>query len=207
MPDYFYGKIYKIHSPSHPDEGVYIGSTCQPLSMRMGGHRRDYKKFKNGKISYVTSFKFLEYDDAIIELVCKYPCNSKQELNRQEGEHIKKSSCCSNKNIAGRSRKEYYDDNREQILEYKKEHYLKNRDVILESKKLYYIDNKNQILEKQKLYYNDNKDRIAEYYQKNKIKLKEKVECECGCIVSRYSLSRHKKTKKHQALLLSKNSL
>ena len=43
MPDYEYGKIYEIVSPS---TGLrYVGSTVQTLSLRMAGHRRGYKRW------------------------------------------------------------------------------------------------------------------------------------------------------------------
>ena len=44
MPDYSKGKIYTIRSLTDPN--IYVGSTIQPLSMRMSGHRSNYKKNK-----------------------------------------------------------------------------------------------------------------------------------------------------------------
>ena len=46
-------------------------------------------------------------------------------------------------------------------------------------------------------YYEKNKEKKKEYYQKNKEKLKEKITCECGSIVSKSVLARHKKSQKH----------
>ena len=59
--------------------------------------------------------------------------------------------------------------------------------------KQYYIENKDKFSE----YKTENKDKISEYY-------KQKVTCECGCTVSRYSLTRHKKSKKHMKLMENK---
>ena len=59
-----------------------------------------------------------------------------------------------------------------------------------ESNKKWYDNNKEKIAEKIKDYYEENKEKIAE-------KHKEKVTCECGCIVRYYGLARHTKTKKH----------
>ena len=46
-------------------------------------------------------------------------------------------------------------------------------------------------------------------YEENRLKnedrknyRKEKIECECGCMISRSDISTHKKTKKHIALML-----
>jgi len=50
-------------------------------------------------------------------------------------------------------------------------------------------------------YYQENKEKLCEqrkqYREENREKLKEKITCECGCILRRDSLSRHKRTKKH----------
>ena len=60
-----------------------------------------------------------------------------------------------------------------------------------------------------KKYREQNKEKIAEkqkeYKKQNKEKLAEKVTCECGCIVSRINLQRHKKSKKHLDKIKGKN--
>ena len=52
-----------------------------------------------------------------------------------------------------------------------------------------------------KEYKKDNAEKIKEkgkeYYKDNAEKLKKKITCDCGCILARYHLTRHKKTKKH----------
>ena len=72
-----------------------------------------------------------------------------------------------------------------------KQYCIDNKDTIKDYKKQYRIDNQNKIKEKKKQYYNDNKDKINE-------KKKVKVECECGSVVRKGDLTRHKKSKKHQ---------
>ena len=39
MPDYSKGKIYTIRN-SDDDTKIYVGSTIQPLSVRLGGHKK-----------------------------------------------------------------------------------------------------------------------------------------------------------------------
>jgi hypothetical protein len=79
MPDFSKGKIYCIRS--HQTDKVYVGSTVQKhLCMRMAGHKRDFKYYKNGKHSYVTSFDILQYDDAYIELIEDFPCENRNQL-------------------------------------------------------------------------------------------------------------------------------
>jgi len=39
------------------------------------------------------------------------------------------------------------------------------------------------------------------YYADNKERLSEKITCECGCIVRRDSMTKHKRTQKHSDLM------
>jgi len=78
---------------------------------------------------------------------------------------------CVNKNVAGRNQQE--------------SHKL--------SQKKYYEKHKDEINEKQKFYRDKNK-------IKNNERLKEKITCSCGSVVSYVNLQRHKKTKKHLEL-------
>ena len=113
MQRYNNGKIYAIRS--HQTDRVYIGSTCMPLAKRLYGHRRDKKKFENGKCTYVTSFEMLEFPDAYIELLEEHPCQNKMQLCRREGEIMRATENTVNRNVAGRTQAEYYRDNVEKI--------------------------------------------------------------------------------------------
>jgi hypothetical protein len=180
MPNYANSKIYKIWSIS-TDE-IYIGSTTQTLSKRIGGHRTKYKSYQNGKYRYITSFKILEYGDAKIELIEKFECKCKDELTAREGYYIRKMECV-NKVIPGRTQKQYYLDNKEQLKQYYKQYH-----------KQYRLDNKEQLKQYHKQY-------DKQYYQTNKEKFKEKLLCECGCSIRKCNLPRHKRTAKHRRLL------
>jgi hypothetical protein len=117
-----YGKIYAIKS--NQTELIYIGSTIQELNERFDRHKSTYKVYINGKYNFVSSFDILQYDDAYIELIEDYTCNNKTELKRREGIIIQEKlqqNVCVNMRIAGRTEKQYYHDNREQIKEYKKQ--------------------------------------------------------------------------------------
>lgn len=123
MKDYSKGKIYCIRS--YQTDMVYIGSTIQSLSMRMVGHRSDYKRYLNGKFNYVSSFEILQYGDAYIELIKLYPCSCHSELAREEGQFIRSVDCV-NKMIAGRTQKEYDEENKRK--EYHKEYREDNKE-------------------------------------------------------------------------------
>jgi hypothetical protein len=60
------------------------------------------------------------FDDVYIELIEDYPCNSKAELLKREGEIIRQTPNCVNRCVAGRTKKEWDSDNREHVQEYSK---------------------------------------------------------------------------------------
>jgi len=198
MPDYSQGKIYQIVNDEMP--GVcYIGSTTMSLNTRFGNHRCHAKN--RGCIS---SKQLFEYGNPYIEILEEYPCQTRKELEQRERYYIENTHCI-NKFIPTRSKKEYHQDNREQISLKKKEYHQDNREQINAKKKDYYEKNKEQRNAKMKEYREKNKEqrnaKMKEYNEKNKeqinAKRREKIECECGCIVSRNSLSRHKKSNRH----------
>ena len=107
MPIYENGKIYKIVDVGY--NTCYIGSTVESLARRMAKHRNHYKNYQEGKKHRISCFEvFDEYgvENCKIELMEKYPCNSKEELYSREGHHIQITECI-NKRIAGRSKKQY----------------------------------------------------------------------------------------------------
>ena len=65
----------------------------------------------------------------MIELIKNYPCSCLDELRREEGKHIRAMDCV-NRYVAGRTQKEWYEDNKEQIKEYHKEYYKDNKEKI-----------------------------------------------------------------------------
>ena len=138
--DYANGQVYSIRS--HLTDQIYIGSTAQPL------HKRFYQHKKN-KAS--TSREIIKYGDAYIELIENYPCNSKKELNRREGQHIRNTENCVNKNIAGQTPHEscaqYYAAHKAEILENRKQYYAAHKAEILEEKKEHYAAHRSEILE------------------------------------------------------------
>ena len=72
-----------------------------------------------------------------------------------------------------------------------------------EYKRLYYQSDKAK--QKLKEYRDANKEKINEkkkqYREANKEKINEKYTCECGCIVNKSTITRHRKTKKHLLMM------
>ena len=171
------GKIYKITDIGY--NKCYIGSTTEELSMRMARHRSKFKVFLKSGEGYISSCDlFNEYgvENCKIELIQYYKCDTLQELRKREGEHIKNTECV-NKLVAGRTQKEYNEDNKVKLQEKAKEYHEANKDKINEHKREYYKINKDKIHEHKKEYREQNRDKInekaKEYREQNKDKIKD----------------------------------
>jgi hypothetical protein len=130
------GKIYKIVDENQ--EKCYYGSTCNNLKTRLSHHKANYKRrclhSKGYKNSVYDIFNEYGPDNCRIELVKLFPCASINELINEEGYYIKHFPCC-NKNISGRTRRQYYIDNKVKILEYQN-NYNKNKKSIRDLNKI-----------------------------------------------------------------------
>ena len=188
---YMNTKIYKIVDNAYTE--CYIGSTIQGLSTRMALHRRDYKQYKVGNASYVSSYALFEkygVDNCKIELLEDYPCESKDQLNKREGHHIKLEECI-NKYVAGRTLKEWREDHKEYKQEHDKQYRETNKEKKQTTDKAYYEANKEKRHATAKAYYEANKETQNE---KTKQYSSEKVVCPvCQHTLSRGSMRRHKR--------------
>ena len=175
------GMIYTIRNIKD-DTMIYVGSTINNLSKRFNNHK---KACKAGQACRLYShIENNDWDDWYIELYENCPCNNKKELDRREGEVIREIGTI-NKNIAGRTKKEYnqefrdvrikwWNDNIIRMNELKKQNYIKNREEIAKKRKQYYQENREEITKKQN----------------------EKVCCNiCGAFSSKNHLPRHQKSK------------
>lgn len=166
MPDYQKGKIYQIICPS----GLkYIGSTTTSLVKRFSSHKQKYRCWKEGNYNKTTSFILFEKDgleNSKIELIEYYPCDSKKELEKKEGEYIMKVECV-NKILAGR---EWTSEYHEKLKKYWNDYHKNHREHDIERYKKYQEKNKEKIKEMRSKYYNQHKDQINE---KRKLKRKQ----------------------------------
>jgi hypothetical protein len=172
---YANSKLYSIRS--HQTNKLYIGCTTQTLAQRLAKHKTGYRLWlaDNSK-GYLTSYEILQYDDAYIELIEEYPCENKNQLRRREGELIRAHDCV-NKNIAGRTKAEYRQDNAEYYKQQGKQYYQDNIETIKQRKKQYYQDNAESIKQREKQYYQDNIETIKQhqkqYRQNNAERIKQ----------------------------------
>ena len=178
MPHYENACIYKIkHNEDYDDENIYIGSTCN-LIRRRCQHKSNCNKENNLKYNYPIYQYIREnggWDAFILIKIHDYNCNSKNELEIEERRTIDLLKPKLNKYIPTRSLKEYYEDNRE---------------IIIEKVRKWNQANKEVRTEKLKKWREANKEIIAE-------KMKEKCKCDiCGAEVTKNHLKRHKTSKK-----------
>jgi hypothetical protein len=177
MPDFTKGLIYTIRT----GDNVYVGSTTN-FRRRKWEHKshlynENCKKY-NQKIYQKIRENNYEWD---MKPYKEYPCGNKTQLEIEE-EKVRcelnntiNTNCCG----TGLSKSEY------QAL-----YRIINQEKISNNSKYYREVNKDKLAEQQKQNYEKNKDKIS----KNN---KQKVTCECGDILCRSSLLKHKKTKKH----------
>ena len=173
------GIIYKIESKTGEGK-CYVGSTVKTLTQRLRKHKNQYNYWKEQQKNYVRSFDIFDLygvNNCHIVLLENFECETKNELRVKEGYYIKSLDTV-NKYVAGRTDKEYKEDNRENIL-------LR--------KKLYDQNHKQE----RKEYYNKNKEKrknqIKEWISKNK----EIQACDCGGHYQAYEHKKHMKTIKH----------
>lgn len=200
MVNYKLGKIYKIVSPSHPEVPPYFGSTCDTLSRRMSGHRKNFNANKS-----TSSKSLMCFDDAVILLVEEFPCDNIEQLRAREGQIMLEAIERSNIRIAGRTSDEYkaYENkrNKERHRLYNVEH----KEDILLKKKQYYQEHKDELKISHAKYNFEHKERLKEYkahwYQEHKeesaLTSSIKITCECGSVYAQGHKSRHLKTVKH----------
>ena len=189
MPiNYQEGKIYKIYNIINDD--IYVGSTTRKLSERMAEHRRRTNS-RYIQLPIYKSFSEHGVDNFFIELIEKCPCNDKEELHKKEGEYIRSLKPSLNKAIAGRTTKEYREDNREHMKEYTKLWRENNKEYMAQKVKEWLENNKEHV-----------KEQLKQYRENNKEYIREKITCECGCTVARSCIARHKRSVKHQTLMI-----
>lgn len=172
-------KIYRVVNDDMPGL-VYIGSTVNALSKRISQHRASTNRARSNV--------FQQCGKMEIYLIENFPCNTRDELIARERYHIENTDCI-NKQIPGRTKKEYNkiynEEHKEQISEYHK---------------IYREDNKEYINEVSKIYREKNKEIIAQ-------KQKEMCECECGRSYTRHHKARHEKSKHHLNYIHIKETL
>ena len=208
---YTNGRIYKVLNTI--DDDIYVGSTCQSLSKRMALHRSDAKKNKQNTPFFM---KMREHgvEHFYIELIEEFKCDTIEQLRQREGHYIREMGTL-NKAIAGRSKKEYREENAEYLKEKKKEYIHDNIEKVREWTKAYQAKNYDRLQEYRKERYEQKRESLLNdfkmYRTKNRETINEKrrikITCECGCQISIYHINKHRLSLKHIAIMKTKEMI
>lgn len=165
---------------------VYYGSTTQALKTRLYDHKKPSNNTSSRQL--FENEKENNFKNIVVQVLHRGDFETMKDLHIQEKLYIKNHSCsirniynCINQVIPTRSRREYYLDNKP-VIYARNERWRKN--------------NK----EKTRLY-------ARNLYHKNKEKILQKIECECGSKFCKSQTNRHLRSIKHQKYLKDKELL
>ena len=227
--DYSNTIIYKICCKDVSINDIYVGHTTNFTQRKQGHKMCCCNENSNNYNLYV--YKFIRenggWDNWSMIQIEECNCNNKREAEMRERywiETLKSVLNCNNpftsKEEKEKQKQDWYEENKEQILQKAKGHYEENKEEKLEYQKQYANENSEHIAEKQKEYREQNKEKLAEqkkvyrethkeeikqmisnWCEANKEKLKEKrgelINCECGNQYTFGNKNRHLQSKIH----------
>ena len=181
--------IYKLYCKSVNVNDIYIGST-----INMYNRLRTHKSKCNNNSYNTYLYKFIRdnggWNNWNYFILENYNCENYNQLIKRERYWIEKLNSKLNSvkypYLTEYEKNNYSNINKEKMKEYQKEY-----------RKEYYEKNKQKIKE----YNKKNKERFNQNYKQNNYK----IICECGIKITKYYLSRHKKTKTHLILIQNIN--
>jgi hypothetical protein len=224
--DYSKVFIYKLCCNDISIKDIYVGHTTN-FEQRKNSHKRNCEILeKNTRV-----YKFIRenggWSNWSMVLIENYDCVNKYEAVMRERywiENLQANLNCNNpiatKEEKEKQKKDWYEENKEDILQKAKENYEENKEHKLEYQKQYTEQNKEKIKEYQQEYQEQNKEKLAEqkkeyreahkeelakkmkeWRESNKEKIKEEkskiIECECGSQYIFGNKHRHLQTKIH----------
>ena len=134
MVDYKNACIYKICCKDPNIKDVYIGSTCN-LIRRRAAHKKSCNNEKCKDYNYPV-YRYIRdnggWDNWIVLKIKDTPCDNKDELRLNEREEFEKIGAALNSRYPQRSKKEHYEDNKEEISIKHKKYRENNREKIKE---------------------------------------------------------------------------
>jgi hypothetical protein len=173
--------VYVIWARDEDGEEVrYYGHT-HDMEEREVTHRNSYNGWvhagrpdKASDAGHACSSVFvMDMGDWNMDVLHELDCD-KEEASRVEGNYIRYNKCV-NRCVAGRTKAQWFQDNRDSVLQQMKQYHQENRDARLEYGKKYYQATK----------------------EKQSARKAEKVPCPCGTLVGRGDIAKHLKSQKH----------
>jgi len=182
--------FYKIVCLDNSVELCYVGSTAD-FNKRRNTHKSDC--YNQDKANYNSKIYKTIRENGGWGNFKMVQLGTREQLSKREAEQIEeeyrvelKANMNTHRCFITEEQKQNYNE------EYGKKYYEDNKDKILEQHKIYKETNKYK--EQQLNYRLENKDLINE-------KQREKVKCNCGCMISKTNLLRHQKNPKHIKLM------
>ena len=206
--DYSKNVIYKIQH-NDDDSLLYVGHTTNFIK-RKYKHKSECKLSQNPLYNMVRDNGGWECFTMIV--IQNFACENSMEACIEEDRVMRELKASMNTLRAyvspeerQKKMREYNENNKKHITEKRKQNYQANKKDISDNGKAYREANKESIMEYMKEYRQANRETILEtvkkYQQANKELISEKrkqpVECECGCVIKKGDLAKHKRTKKH----------
>ena len=169
--------FYKICCKDIDVTDIYVGATTDFIR-RKSQHKTRCCNEK-AKDHYTYKYQTIRdnggWDNWSMVLIETKKCEDALQVRKLERNFIEQLKASLNKQIPGRTKEEFAQDNKEKIAEYHKTYYEGNKDIINERKKKYYEANKEKCLEQMRQYNEANKAKFSayykNYYQNKKVKL------------------------------------
>lgn len=158
---------------------------------------RDLKSWQQGKRAGISSFIVIERGDFDIVLLEDVKCENKEQLHKKEREYIEKLDCV-NKIVPTRTKSEYYQANREVLLERNKAYYQAHSAELNEKMRAYHKAHSVELSRKKKQYYQVHREELLS-------KLMRSQECGCGSSYTHCHKARHERSQKHQEWIKNSN--
>ena len=191
--DYSRTQFYKIVCKDLTIIEIYVGHSTN-WTKRKNKHKYSCNNENSKEYNYPV-YQFIRnnggWDNWDMILIEDYSCENKLQATQRERYWIETLNATLNCNIPSRTYQEYYETNKDKILQQTKQYIQENKDQILQQRKQYREENVELISQRKSIYYEKNKERIIQ-------KRNEKITCECGSSVIRANLGRHQQSKKHQ---------
>jgi hypothetical protein len=178
--DYSKTVMYKIVCKDDDCDLIYVGSTTD-FTRRKQQHKTRCKN-SNDKHHHLKVYKTIrdngDWENFKMIQIEKYPCQDSHDARKREDELMLELKANMNGRRALWDKKQYVEDNREQIKKYQKLYRKDNKDKIKIQRTQYREDNKETIKVKKKQYCEDNKETIKvknqQYREDNKETIKVK---------------------------------
>jgi len=168
------------------DNYYYIGSTINNPRFRLNNHKKDSIKFPDRNV--YKHINEIGWDNVLLQIVEKYPCNTREELRLKEDEFIKESIddmyCLNHQRavISKEERKEnvanYYLTHRAQILQQHKQYLEANKEKVDAYQAAYRKENAEERCEYSRQYAAEHSEQVKarkkEYYESHKSEIIEK---------------------------------